>query len=148
MISRAFWYLVWLAVRVYASTRPKVYLDGANVTRWFLTGNASEIRARLLAGETGMPGLYLHHFHGADRDRRTHNHPWWRAETRILRGGYTEIREYDDSARLLFEKRAGDTGEIFERTFHRVAALHGDTWTLFRAYAKHGRGWGFKKGET
>jgi hypothetical protein len=140
MITRAFWYLVWLVVRAYAFTRPKtiIYIDGlAYKTRYFLT-------SRPVGDETGPPGWYLHHYHRPDADRRLHNHPWTRATTRILRGGYSEIRGYDDGARYIFTKRAGDTGEIFERTFHRVASLHGDTWTLFHAGPKHGRGWGFK----
>jgi hypothetical protein len=138
-VTRAFWWCVWLVVRAYAFTRPRRYLEGANVTRWFLT-------SRPTTDKTGTPGWYLHRFHGPDKDRRTHNHPWSRATTRILRGGYVELREYDDGARLIFERRPGDCVEIFERTFHRVAALHGETWTLFHAGPKHGRGWGFKKG--
>lgn len=143
-MKRVFWYIVWIVVRAYAATRPSVHLRDAGVTRYFLTGSRRDIRAALARGETGMPGTYLHHFHRADADRRLHNHPYESADTRILRGGYTELRAYGDRAPWVHEYRAGDTSRITPGTWHRVAALHGETWTLFRAGPKHGRGWGFR----
>jgi hypothetical protein len=147
MITRAFWYLVWLVVRAYAFTRPchTIMLDGAPyVTRWYLTGERREIRAALARGETGMPGTYLHHFHCADTDRRLHNHPYAWCTTRILRGGYIERTAYLDAPSVLLTYRAGDDGCLTPGVWHRIASLHGETWTLFTAGPKHGRGWGFR----
>jgi hypothetical protein len=146
-VKRAFWYLVWLLVYAYARTRPSVVIpiDGKPyVTRWFLTGNAARIRRALERGETGMPGLWLHKFHRADADRRLHNHPYEVADTRILRGGYTELRAHGDRDAWIHVYRAGDVSRITPGTWHRIAELHGETWTLFRAGRKHGRGWGFR----
>jgi hypothetical protein len=143
-----FWYLVWFVVRAYAFTRPRhtFMLDGSPyVTRWYLTGSRREIRAALERGETGMPGTWLHYFHRADADRRLHNHPYAWCRTRILRGGYTELRAYGDRDPWVYEHRAGVTSVIITHgTWHRIASLHGETWTLFTAGPKHGRGWGFR----
>jgi hypothetical protein len=147
MITRAFWYLVWLVVRAYAYTRPRhtIMLDGSPyVTRWYLTGSRREIRAALARGETGMPGTWLHYFHCADTDRRLHNHPNEWCESRILRSGYTEIRAIGDSDPWIYANRAGDVSRLTAAHWHRVASLHGETWTLFTAGPKHGRGWGFR----
>lgn len=93
-----------------------------------------------------MPGYWLHYFHRADADRRLHNHPYEWATFRILRGGYTEARAWLDRDPWIHEYRAGDVSRILEGTWHRIMALHGETWTLGHAGPKHGRGWGFRNG--
>jgi len=147
MIARALWYVVWLVVRAYAYTRPHttIYVDGKRyVKRWFLTGSRREIRAALGRGETGFPGTWLHYFHCADTDRRLHNHPNEWCGSRILRGGYTEATALLDAPAVILTYRAGDTNWLTPIVWHRIAALHGETWTLFTAGPKHGRGWGFR----
>jgi hypothetical protein len=139
-VTRAFWFLVWCVVRAYAAFRPQrtIFLNGQRyMTRYFLTSTPK-------GDETGTPGLYLHRLWIPDADRRTHNHPWEHATTRILRGGYVERRTYDDGAALIFRRVAGDRASLPPGVFHRVASVEPETWTLFRAHAKHGRGWGFR----
>ena len=93
-----------------------------------------------------MPGLYLHEIHSADSDARgLHNHPWSRGDTRVLRGEYIERRQYDDGARLTFIRRAGSRATLPPEVFHRITSVKPNTWTLFRAFQKHGRGWGFRE---
>ena len=146
-MTRAFWYLVWLVVRAYAFTRPRhtIMLDSSPyVTRWYLTGSRRKIREALACGATGTPGTYLHRFHRADADRRLHNHPYKWCRARILRGGYTELYAYGNHGPWICEYRAGDVSRITPPVWHRIAALHSETWTLFTAGPKHGRGWGFR----
>lgn len=140
MIARAFWFLVWLVVRAYAEFRPQrtIYLDGKKyMTRFFLTSTPQ-------GDETGTPGWYLHCLHAHDADRRVHNHPWEYASTRVLRGGYLERRQYSDGARLMFVRIAGDRSTFPPEVFHRITWVDKNTWTLFHAGPKHGRGWGFR----
>lgn len=136
-------YLLWLVLRVYAFTRPSVtiYLDGRPyLRRWFLTCTPSD-------DSSGPPGYYLHEWHAPDADRRLHNHPWTHSRTRILRGGYVELRQnFCTRGTLIKCRRVGDTASMGARTRHRVASLLPNTWTLFWADVKHGRGWG-PKGE-
>lgn len=144
-MTRALWFLVWCLVRAYAATRPRCSINRGQMTRYFLTGDKREIRAALARGETGMPGLYLHRVNTADSDARgLHNHPWSRGDTRVLRGEYIERRQYDDGARLTFIRRAGNRATLPPEVFHRITSVKPNTWTLFRASEKHGRGWGFR----
>ena len=141
VIARAFWYAVWLVLRAYAFTRPSVtiFLGGRYLRRWFLTCTPEQ-------DASGTPGRYLHEWHSPDPDRRLHNHPWEWAYTRVLRGGYTEARsDWDKPARIRV-RRVGDRVAFGPSTRHRVAAIAPNTWTLFHAGPKHGRGWG-PKGE-
>ncbi len=146
MIRVAFWFAVWLVVRAYAYTRPSVtiYLAGRPyLRRWFLT-RAPELDA------SGTPGWYLHQWHAPDADRRLHNHPWYWATTRPLRGGYLEVRRHDpimsDRGTVVYRRRVGDWTALFQGDAHRVASIDPNTWTLFHAGPKHGLGWG-PKGE-
>lgn len=125
-------WLAWIVLRVYAAFRPRVFLRGANVTRYFLTSRPAD-------GHTGPgPGWYLHKFHGPDVAEEEHNHPWSTARTRILRGGYIEVRDGEGHVRL-----PGDVVTLRPWDFHRVAAVKRGTWTLFYAGRKTGLGWGF-----
>lgn len=91
---------------------------------------------------------YLHRFHRPDEDRVLHNHPWPWAVSCILAGGYREER----SAEAVFGMsspqhvsrwlRAGSLNLLRGDTFHRVAELDGETWTLFIVGRKH-QNWGF-----
>jgi hypothetical protein len=147
---RLFWWFVWIVLRVYAVTRPKVviHLNGSPyMTRWFLTCTPPT-DARGVFTETGTPGWYLHRIHRPDADRRLHNHPWKRATSWILRGGYIEIREGHPGEHLRHERRPGDRVGLAGQTFHRVASVFDPCYTLFRSGPKHGRGWGFRDGGT
>lgn len=129
---------LWVVLRLLATTRPMITARGPDGTpifhRWFLT-------SRPFGGSTGTPGWYLHHLTAPDYDPEEHNHPWERAETRVLRGGYTESRSGIRRARL-----PGDCAGFSGSTFHRITSVLPNTWTLFYAGPKHGRGWGFADG--
>jgi hypothetical protein len=139
-VVRLAWFVVWLVVRAYAETRPKVtiMLNGSPyLTRWFLTSTPEP-------GRTGTPGWYLHHVHRADADRRQHNHPWTWATSLILRGWYVDespclCHHAAHSERL----SAGARNVLFGSSYHRIAAVsRGGAWSLFHAGPKHGHGWG------
>lgn len=101
------------------------------------------------------PSLYLHRFCLPDQDVALHNHPWRRAFSLILAGGYDESRaERRDSLRPYWPNyldgftyrertlRAGNVNTIGPETYHRITALHGEVWTLFFVWPKS-RSWGF-----
>lgn len=93
------------------------------------------------------PSLYLHRFHIPDQDLAPHNHPWRWAVSWVLTGGYTEERlvpslhpyaSYIESRDLM----PGRMNIIQHSDYHRVARLHGETWTLFLVGPK-ATSWGF-----
>ncbi len=88
--------------------------------------------------------VYLHHFERPDEDRALHNHPWPWAVSLILTGGYLEERQGFASYALSRRRwlRAGSLNVLRGDTFHRVAELDGETWTLFVVGRKH-QAWGF-----
>lgn len=99
--------------------------------------------------------VYLHRFHRPDEDRVLHNHPWPWAVSWILSGGYREERRIPAEAfaelgepltppGLVINRwlRAGSLNFLRGDTFHRVAELDGETWTLFVVGRKH-QAWGF-----
>lgn len=139
-------WLLWLVLRAYALARPLrvIGVDAAGNSRlgpqpnplflrWFLTTKPTR------PDETGTPGWYLHNYRREDHDRREHTHPWTTAHTLILRGGYIETRDGIRRVRL-----PGDRAVITERESHRIVSVLPNTWTLFYAGPKHGRGWGFR----
>jgi hypothetical protein len=113
---------------------------------------------RFIDGEQGEPYLeryylfgafgwhaYLHRFVDSDPDRGLHDHPWGRAVSLVLSGGYDEIRPL-----------AGDPARTHVRSLHpwRLNLLHGadfhrvvlrecrPAWTLF-VHGPRVKGWGF-----
>jgi hypothetical protein len=87
--------------------------------------------------------VYLHRFHRPDLDRALHNHPWPWAFSLVLAGGYDELRpglaDWWHSVRTL---KAGSVNWLRGYTFHRVAELHGETWTLF-VVGRKVQAWGY-----
>jgi hypothetical protein len=119
---------------------------------------SARLPCRLIDGEHGEPYLeryylfgvfgwhaYLHRFVDSDPDRGLHDHPWERALSLVLSGGYDEMRP-----------RAADPGQTCIRTlgpgrlnrlrgtdFHRVVLRQGrPAWTLF-LHGPRVKGWGF-----
>jgi len=102
----ALWCL-WLVLRVYAFTRPKLVIAPEGklyLTRWYLTpydkadGKASWFAAWY---RRYFPCVYLHCFHASDPDRGWHSHPWEWATSLILRGRYLESRNVSSYPTLL-----------------------------------------------
>ncbi len=143
MIARALGFLVWLLVYAYArlARRPHTVIRIGGrpyITRWFLTATPA-------AGSTLTEGWHLHRIHVGDGDRRLHNHPTEWARAWVLRGGYKEQWNFGDGAAYcsyLYEP--GAKIEIPPEVYHRIAWVRPNTWTLFHAGPKHGRGWGFR----
>lgn len=96
-----------------------------------------------LPGDKPTPvSVYLHHFIRPDEDRELHNHPWKWAVSVTLAGGYTEER-FDSSGGIVTRRtRFLSVNFIRGTDYHRVAELHGETWTLFLAGPKTSS-WGF-----
>lgn len=83
------------------------------------------------------PSRYLHHPAQADQDRHPHNHPWIWARSRILTGGYLEQRRF-----WLSWRGPGDVVELDSTTYHRIAFVKPNTWTLF-THGPRCASWGF-----
>jgi len=91
--------------------------------------------------------VYLHAFLKPDAGRDLHNHPWEKAWSLILSGGYDEER-LDDDEIVERRMRPGRVNRIRRETFHRVVRLYANpTWTLFVTGKYAGR-WGFRDRET
>lgn len=85
-------------------------------------------------------GLFLHHFHRADKDRDLHNHPWKWALSLILIGSYIEQRL---TRNLEFKTYfPGDFNLIPGGCFHRIAQIHPGLHTLFLRGPRFKK-WGF-----
>jgi hypothetical protein len=80
----------------------------------------------------------IHWIHRADLDGDPHNHPWRRAWSLILSGGYREERP-GVPHRSYF---SGDVNRISDVDFHRITSVLPDTWTLFVA-GERSQSWGF-----
>ncbi len=122
---------------------------------------------RIIDGERGEPYLeryylfgldriglagwhaYLHRFVDSDPDRGLHDHPWGRAVSLVLSGGYDEIRFADAGAsdkRLPTATRhirPGRLNRLRGEDYHRIVLRDGrPAWTLFM-HGPRVKGWGF-----
>lgn len=131
-------YLVWLdkkAKTIFDAGTGEKYLK-----RWHL------IRTKWFK-------VYLHRIYRADKDRDLHNHPWSWARAIILWGGYYEYRttdlctmtlRHDDGCDWCWDReyRPGSVNRLDKDTYHRIATVKPNTWTLFIAGRRYRR-WGF-----
>jgi len=117
-------------------------------------------RKVILDRETGRPYLvryhlvqlkcarvFLHQILCPDRDRDEHNHPWPRARSLILRGGYVEkIIHLDGDVRVADIDEHGpldwSSNAFGPDRYHRILRVRPNTWTLFFA-GRRSRDWGF-----
>lgn len=81
------------------------------------------------------PGMCIHHFVKSDPERGYHDHPWKRALSFILCGGYDErILDLKSKQNFVTFRRTRWTFNYLngEENFHRVMIDEGkDAWTLF-----------------
>jgi hypothetical protein len=97
--------------------------------------------SRFTLARLGAVRVYLNRFHRGDEDLELHDHPWRWAVSLILSGGYTEERR--DGVRVSLRVRVpGNLNVILGDTFHRIASVQPDTWTLFVA-GPRAKDWGF-----
>ena len=132
---------------------------------------------RFIDGEQGEPYLeryylfglfgwhaYLHRFVDSDPDRGLHDHPWGRAVSLVLSGGYDEVRFAEPVAGTsvgaaaagghvaaggaetrVRHVRPGRLNMLRGRDYHRVVLRDGrPAWTLF-LHGPRVKGWGFQR---
>jgi hypothetical protein len=117
--------------------------NGPYLLRVYLTPKNRKRRTR-------WPRFYLHYFFRGDMDREVHNHPWRRARSLILTGGYTEYR-WDPERRRMSERiyLPGMLNRINRDDYHRVELVDPEAgcWTLFCSHGRvgpsDGKDWGF-----
>lgn len=92
-----------------------------------------------------LPTVFLHHFRDSDQEE-LHNHPWEKALSFILVGGYAEERcVYRDTDSIVTEFRdvhPFSFNTIRKDDYHRVTLFGHDAWTLFITGEK-AQSWGF-----
>ena len=90
-------------------------------------------------------GIYLHYFYRGDEDRELHNHPWDRALSFILAGGYfEECRDNKTNEVFVKDRKPGRFNYVKHDCFHRVVAKKEGVhiWTLFWT-GNRVQDWGF-----
>jgi len=115
---------------------------------------------RRIDGDNGQPYLerfyvggvfgwciYLHRFVASDPDRGVHDHPWRRAVSLVLTGGYREVRLRDRERHTTVIRRVRplSVNLIRGEDFHRVLLDVPEAWTLF-LHGPRVKGWGFLRG--
>lgn len=90
--------------------------------------------------------VYLHRFVASDPDRGVHDHPWRRAVSVVLTGGYRELRLRRDRGSTVTRRvRPLSVNVIRGDDFHRVLLDQPEAWTLF-VHGPRIKGWGFLRG--
>lgn len=93
--------------------------------------------------DTDACKLFLHNFHRPDEDTELHNHPWAAAIAIVLSGGYVEERKSHLGDRVYKRPvRRFSVNILFADTFHCVASLDRDTWTVMLTGPRV-QDWGF-----
>jgi hypothetical protein len=119
---------------------------------------SARLPCRLIEGEEGEPYLeryylagalgwhaYLHRFVDSDPDRGLHDHPWGRALSLVLTGGYEEIRGEPGNPERTAVRFIGPwrMNRLRGQDYHRVVLRGGrPAWTLF-LHGPRIKGWGF-----
>ena len=122
---------------------------------------SARLPCRFIDGEQGEPYLeryylfgafgwhaYLHRFVDSDPDQRLHDHPWNRAVSLVITGGYNEQRPTGADAEAISIRNIRPFRLNFLRgeDFHRVVLQEGrPAWTLFLRGPRV-KGWGFVQG--
>jgi hypothetical protein len=127
------------------------------MTRKILRWLTHDLPMREIDGDDGRPYLeryfvcrqlgwqvYIHRFIDSDPARGLHNHPWERAISLILAGGYTELRsEFPHYAEFSRELRPLRLNFISGSDRHQVLLKPGvDCWSLF-VHGPYVQPWGF-----
>jgi len=128
------------------------------VIEYLLYRLTAHLPCRIIDGEGGEPyleryylfgafgwHLYVHRFVDSDPDRGLHDHPWNRAVSLVLSGGYDELRPCagDSSMINCRHVRPGRLNFLRGEDFHRVLLCNArPAWTLF-SHGPRVKGWGF-----
>jgi hypothetical protein len=134
--------------------------------RWFVTLITNYLPVKVIRDEKGVPFLYryhlfaltndgpgicIHHFVKSDPDRGYHDHPWKRAVSLILCGGYEErivektsdVGSNNTPQYTTYQRNRFTLNWLNgEDMYHRVMIPeNGDAWTLF-FFQKRRKTWG------
>ena len=121
----------------------------------------ARLPCRFIDGDEGDPYLeryylwgafgwhaYFHRFVDSDPDRGLHDHPWSRAVSLVLSGGYDEQRpsKADPDRVSVRTIRPFRWNLLRGEDYHRIILRDGHTaWTLF-IHGPRTKGWGFMQG--
>lgn len=98
---------------------------------------------RILLPRIGTRRLMIHRIWRPDADRHLHDHPWKKATSFVLTGGYLEVRRKDRKAPIEIRRvEAWSLNRLDGETFHRIDDVDDGTWTLFLAGDRF-QEWGF-----
>lgn len=126
----------WVVKRVTDFLPVKVIRDDSGVPFLY--------RYHLLMLTVNGPGLCIHHFVKSDPERGHHDHPWGRAISFILSGGYSEqILTDDKQNHTTVERKRWHFNYLDGNLFHRVMLDEEqgqDAWTLF-AFQRRSKTW-------
>lgn len=132
-------------------TIPATSASTGEVTHTFCSENSCHVAEPFPERLSFLPCTFLHHFRDSDQEEELHNHPWEKAVSFILAGGYAEERRvYADTDSGVTETR--DVRPFMFNTirsddFHRVSLYERDAWSLFIAGPK-AQSWGFWSKKT
>ncbi len=101
---------------------------------WVIDTNGSPYLERYRVGKLFGWTVYLHHYVTCDGEPWLHDHPWPRAVSIILAGGYTEERlaYFCPAVGLVTSlKPVKRFNYLTARDFHRIDSIKPYTWTLF-----------------
>jgi hypothetical protein len=139
-----------------------------SLTESLLLRLSARLPCRIIDGEHGEPYLeryyvvglfgwhvYLHRFVDSDPDRGLHDHPWGRAVSLVLAGGYDELRfawhvgvpkpgaRVAEPPIVRRHVRPWRLNLLRGSDYHRVVLREGrPAWTLF-LHGPRVKGWGF-----
>ncbi|MBK1631075.1 hypothetical protein CKO31_10045 [Thiohalocapsa halophila] len=151
-------------------SQPPGFFNAVPLIERLLCRLTDRLPCRIIDGEQGEPYLeryyvaglfgwhtYLHRFVDSDPDRGLHDHPWGRAISLVLTGGYDELRfahapQDADTATPITEPplrrrhvRPWRLNLLRGTDYHRVVLRGGrPAWTLF-LHGPRVKGWGFRR---
>lgn len=137
----------WAIARAPKPNEPQPLVFGYTIEDY---ADGSPYLTRILLPRVFGVRPMIHKFHRPDGDRALHNHPWTWMVSVILRGSYTEERRLEPEeingtdAPATQTRRVRWFNVLTDKTFHRVAELHGEVWSLFITGPRV-QDWGFKE---
>jgi len=142
-------FLWWLTETFPSRTRDISREGDLYLRRFYLTPRRKNKEGDDTESYMGF-GIYLHYFYRGDKDLELHNHPWKRAVSFILTGGYYEERREPNyfgegiHRVLTHNVTPGSFNIIGADDFHRIEKKPNvdHVWTLFFTGTR-AQDWGF-----
>lgn len=149
MINNFVHKILWNITEKYPHRVRDIQVDGSNyLRRFYLTPRRLNVYGEETGKDLGF-GVYLHYFYKGDEDRELHNHPWERALSFVLLGGYYEERRTEKDEVILKDIKPLTFNYITKDHFHRVIKKKKSphVWTIFFT-GKRVQNWGFWDRDT